>query len=221
MTTARPVQRASRNALKRAFDLVVASLALVLLSPVIVALAVLVRFKLGGGPIIFQQRRPGLHGKPFTIYKFRTMLDTTDGHGNLLPSIERTPPFGHRIRSLSLDELPELWNVIKGDMSLVGPRPLMMSYLSRYNAEQARRHEVKPGITGLAQVSGRNAITWAEKFVLDLEYVDNHDMWMDVGILVRTARTVISRDGIRHSATDDMPEFLGTAATSLDLVSDR
>ena len=163
-----------QDGLKRLFDIVVSGSIMVLGSPVFLVIGLLVRIRLGS-PVIYRQERPGLHGRPFTIYKFRSMLDTTDERGVLLPSIERTPPFGHRLRSLSLDELPELWNVLKGDMSLVGPRPLMMSYLPRYTAEQARRHEVRPGITGLAQISGRNALTWEQKFVLDVEYVDHHD----------------------------------------------
>ena len=140
------------------------------------------------------------------------MVDTTDADGKLLPSVERTTPFGYRLRALSLDELPELWNVLKGDMSLVGPRPLMMSYLPRYDAEQARRHDVRPGITGLAQIRGRNALSWEEKFALDLEYVDHHDLRMDLSILFGTASAVLSRDGIRYGDGIDMPEFLGTEA---------
>lgn len=198
---------------KRLFDVVVASWLLVVLSPVIATTAVLVWLRLGR-PVIYSQQRPGLGGKPFTIYKFRTMMDTTDASGLLLPSVTRTPPFGRRLRALSLDELPELWNVVKGDMSLVGPRPLMISYLPRYNSEQARRHEVRPGITGLAQISGRNAISWEEKFALDVRYVDQHNVGMDLGILVRTIGAVVSRSGIRHGEGVDMPEFLGTEAPS-------
>ena len=201
----------ARDLTKRAFDLVVATSAAVVLSPVIAVVALLVRLRLGS-PVIFRQVRPGLEGRPFTIYKFRTMLETTDANGALLPSVARTPPFGQRLRALSLDELPELWNVIKGDMSLVGPRPLMTAYLPRYNPEQARRHDVRPGITGLAQVSGRNAISWEEKFALDVQYVDTHDLPMDVAILTRTIGAVLSGDGVRHSETVDMPEFLGTEA---------
>ncbi len=198
---------------KRALDLVGASLALIGLSPVMLVVAVLVRLRLGS-PVIYRQERPGLGGQPFTIYKFRTMVDTTDGAGKLLPSVQRTAPFGQRLRALSLDELPELWNVIKGDMSLVGPRPLMMAYLPRYNAEQARRHDVRPGITGLAQISGRNAISWEEKFALDVRYVEQHSLRMDLAILARTAGAVLSRTGIRYGEGIDMPEFLGSDGSS-------
>jgi lipopolysaccharide/colanic/teichoic acid biosynthesis glycosyltransferase len=143
------------------------------------------------------------------------MTDATDDAGRLLPSVQRTTPFGYRLRALSLDELPELWNVLKGDMSLVGPRPLMMSYLPRYTVDQARRHDVRPGITGLAQVRGRNALSWEEKFALDLEYVERHDLRMDLAILLRTAAAVMSREGIRHGEGVDMPEFLGTEAPAV------
>ena len=196
---------------KRLFDLAAGTLLLVALSPVMLVVAVLVRTRLGS-PVLYSQERPGLRGRPFTIHKFRTMADTTDATGRLLPSVERTPPFGQRLRALSLDELPELWNVLKGDMSLVGPRPLMMAYLPRYNPEQARRHDVRPGITGLAQISGRNAISWEEKFALDIEYVDRHSLRMDLAILARTVTAVLSRNGIRHGESVDMPEFLGTEA---------
>ena len=199
----------STNSVKRAFDLVVATMMLILLSPVILAIAVLVRLRLGR-PVLFRQVRPGLGGGAFTIYKFRSMLDGTDEHGVTLPNSERRHPFGERLRALSLDELPELWNVIKGDMSLVGPRPLRMFYLERYNAEQARRHEVKPGITGVAQVGGRNAITWEEKFALDVDYVDNHDLALDIAILFRTLGTVVSRDDVVPHGRTEMPDFMGT-----------
>ena len=208
MSTARQ-QVAHQSATKRAFDLVAGATLATLLSPVIVIVAILVRARLGS-PVLFRQIRPGLGGRPFTIYKFRTMTDTTDAAGRLLPSVERTPPFGQRLRALSLDELPELWNVIKGDMSLVGPRPLITDYLPRYSAEQARRHDVRPGITGLAQVSGRNAISWEEKFALDVRYVDAHDLRMDIGILLRTVGVVLSRGGVRYAESVDMPEFLGS-----------
>ncbi len=208
MSSARGARRVG-NAAKRLFDIIVATALLVILAPVLMVVAVLVRSRLGQ-PVIYRQRRPGLKGRPFTIYKFRTMLDATDTTGQLLPSVQRTPPFGHRLRTLSLDELPELLNVIKGDMSMVGPRPLMMSYLPRYDAEQARRHDVRPGITGLAQVSGRNALSWEDRFALDVQYVDGHSLWMDISILVRTVRAVLRREGIRHAEGVDMTEFLGT-----------
>jgi lipopolysaccharide/colanic/teichoic acid biosynthesis glycosyltransferase len=207
----------ARDRAKRAFDVVVGSCALIVLSPVMATVAALVRVRLGS-PVIFRQLRPGLRGRPFTIYKFRTMLDTKDASGALLPSVERTPTFGQRLRALSLDELPELWNVVKGDMSLVGPRPLMTSYLPRYNAEQARRHDVRPGITGLAQVNGRNAISWEQKFALDIEYVDRHDLRLDLAILGRTIGAVLSGTGVRYSDSVDMPEFLGTEAPSASAV---
>jgi sugar transferase EpsL len=208
--TPRRTPRPSRT--KRAFDLVAGTALATLLSPVIVIVAVLVRARLGS-PVLYRQVRPGLGGRPFTIYKFRTMVDKTDTSGRLLPSVERTPPFGQRVRALSLDELPELWNVIKGDMSLVGPRPLMTAYLPRYSPEQARRHDVRPGITGLAQVSGRNAISWEEKFALDVRYVDTHSLRMDIAILIRTVGVVLSRGGVRYAESVDMPEFLGSDAT--------
>ena len=207
----------ARDRAKRAFDLVVATSAMIVLSPVIAVVAVLVRLRLGA-PVIFRQTRPGRAGRPFTIYKFRTMLETADANGVLLPSVARTPPFGQRLRALSLDELPELWNVVKGDMSLVGPRPLITAYLPRYNTEQARRHDVRPGITGLAQVSGRNAISWEEKFALDVRYVDTHDLPMDVAILTRTIGAVLSGNGVRHSETVDMPEFLGSDSSAAGIV---
>ncbi len=211
--TARPSVPAAPSRSKRLFDVVVASALLVALSPVMVVVAILVRVRLGS-PVIYRQERPGLRGRPFTIYKFRTMVETTDDGGRLLPSVQRTPPFGQRLRALSLDELPELWNVLRGDMSLVGPRPLMTAYLPRYNAEQARRHEVRPGITGLAQVNGRNAISWEEKFALDVRYVDEHSLGLDLRILARTAGAVVSRTGIRYGDGIDMPEFLGTEGAS-------
>lgn len=194
---------------KRLFDLAIALPAASLLSPIILAVALAVRVKLGS-PILYRQVRPGLHGRPFTIYKFRSMLDTRDEHGELLPGEQRTTPFSERLRALSLDELPELWNVLKGDMSLVGPRPLLMEYLARYTPEQARRHEVKPGITGLAQVGGRNAITWEQKFALDIEYVDNHDLRMDLDILWRTVGVVLKREGVNHGDHLHMSPFLGS-----------
>jgi lipopolysaccharide/colanic/teichoic acid biosynthesis glycosyltransferase len=198
------------DAVKRAFDIVVAGSAMVILSPLILGLALALRIT-QGAPVLFRQQRPGLGGAPFTIYKFRTMLDADpveDASDNV-----RTTRLGRRLRSLSLDELPELWNVVKGDMSIVGPRPLLMAYISRYTPEQARRHEVRPGITGLAQVNGRNAISWDERFALDLQYVDEHDLRMDIGILVRTVAAVLSREGINASDEETMPEFMGSGST--------
>jgi lipopolysaccharide/colanic/teichoic acid biosynthesis glycosyltransferase len=181
----------------------------VILSPVIVVLAVLVRLKLGS-PVLFKQERPGLAGRPFKLIKLRTMLDDRDEGGALRPDAERITPFGRWLRSTSLDELPELWNVFKGEMSLVGPRPLLMHYLPLYTVEQARRHDVRPGITGWAQVNGRNAIGWDEKFALDVWYVDHWSLALDARILLATLKSVASRHGI--SAEDDatMPEFTGS-----------
>lgn len=196
---------------KRAFDIAIAGSALVLLSPLIAVTAVAVRLRLGS-PVIFKQQRPGLHGRPFTLYKFRSMLDATDDRGQPISDVDRTPPFGRRLRSSSLDELPELLNVLHGDMSLVGPRPLLMEYLERYTPEQARRHEVRPGITGLAQVGGRNALTWEQKFAMDVEYVEHHDLRMDLDVLLRTVRVVLLREGIHHGdvSEDEMPDFMGS-----------
>jgi sugar transferase EpsL len=216
MTRAVPTTSASYRG-KRLFDLAGALPLLILLSPVMLAVGLLVRLRLGP-PALFTQERAGLGGKPFTIYKFRTMVDTRDASGTLLPGAHRTPPLGRRLRALSLDELPELWNVLKGDMSLVGPRPLMLYYLPRYDSTQMRRHEVKPGITGLAQVSGRNAISWEEKFDLDVHYVDHQRLRLDVEILLRTAWMVVTRKGIRYAEGVDMPEFLGTEARSAETI---
>lgn len=198
--------------LKRSVDILIALLALLLLLPVIAFVALLVRLKLGS-PVIFRQRRPGLGGRPFIIYKFRTMLDLYDEDGRELPAEQRVTPFGRFLRRASLDELPELINVIKGEMSLVGPRPLRMRYLSRYTPEQYRRHEVKPGITGWAQVNGRNALTWEGRFDLDVWYVDNWNNWLDVKILWMTVFSVLKREGISASGSDTtvMDEFMGSA----------
>jgi lipopolysaccharide/colanic/teichoic acid biosynthesis glycosyltransferase len=195
--------------MKRLFDFVAASLALLLLAFPLLALAWLIRRKLGS-PVLFRQVRPGLHGKPFTMVKFRTMTDERGQDGALLPDAQRLTPFGRFLRSSSLDELPELWNVLRGDMSLVGPRPLLMEYLPLYTPDQARRHVVRPGITGWAQVNGRNAISWEEKFALDVWYVDNRSMWMDVQILWRTVRKVLVRDGISAAGEVTMPKFTGS-----------
>lgn len=195
---------------KRAIDVVVSTLALILLSPLLSGIAWLVRVKLGS-PVLFRQQRPGQHGRPFTIYKFRTMTDARDGQGNLLPDADRLTPFGQFLRSTSLDALPELINVVKGEMSLVGPRPLLMRYLERYTPEQMRRHEVKPGITGWAQVNGRNTLTWEQKFALDVWYVDHQSFWLDLKIILLTVWKVLKREGINRPGQATMEEFFGTA----------
>ncbi len=182
--------------LKRVFDIVLSMIAIIALSPVLLILAILVYVKLGS-PILFTQKRPGLYGESYTIYKFRSMTNETDEDGNLLPNEERLTPFGQKLRRTSLDELPELFNVLKGEMSLVGPRPLMMRYLSRYSERQARRHEVKPGITGWAQVHGRNCVSWPERFNMDVWYVDNQSLWLDIKILFKTLGTVWSQEGAK------------------------
>ena len=194
--------------LKRLFDILAASFGLLLLSPVILIVAWQVSRKLGS-PVFFRQTRPGLNGKPFEMVKFRTMRDAYDDAGNPLPNEKRHTPFGSFLRSTSLDELPELWNVIKGDMSLVGPRPLLMEYLPLYSEEQSRRHEVRPGITGWAQVNGRNAISWDEKFKLDVWYVDNRSMILDIKILFLTVKKVVKKDGINSSVDTTMTRFTG------------
>ncbi len=196
------------GALKRLFDLVSASFALLLLFPVLLLVAWLVHRRLGS-PVLFRQVRPGLHGKPFEMVKFRTMRDAVDTEGNALPDAERLTPFGRFLRSTSLDELPELWNVIKGDMSLVGPRPLLMEYLPLYSTEQARRHEVRPGITGWAQVNGRNAVSWPEKFALDIWYVDNRSLLLDIRILFLTIKKVFVREGISAEGQVTASRFTG------------
>lgn len=196
---------------KRLFDLVMTGLLLILLSPVLLGLGFAVRARLGS-PVLFRQRRPGRHGQPFMLRKFRTMTDSRDAEGQLLPDHERLTPFGAFLRSTSLDELPELLNVLSGDMSLVGPRPLLMQYLQRYSPEQARRHEVRPGITGWAQVNGRNALTWEEKFELDVWYVDHFSLTMDLRILFATLATILRREGISHADQVTMPEFMGSQA---------
>lgn len=195
--------------MKRIFDLLVASSALLLLAVPLLLLVVLIRSKLGN-PVLFRQVRPGLHGKPFTMIKFRTMTDDRGSDGTLLTDVQRMTPFGRFLRATSLDELPELWNVIKGDMSLVGPRPLLMEYLPLYTPEQARRHEVRPGITGWAQVNGRNAISWPEKFDLDVWYVDNHSLLLDMRILWLTVRKVLVRDGISAAGEVTASKFTGS-----------
>jgi len=194
---------------KRIFDLVGAGFLLVLLGPVLLGLAFLVRVRLGP-PVLFRQKRPGLHGHPFYFYKFRTMEDKRDVDGNLLPDEERLTGFGRWLRQYSLDELPQLFNVLKGELSFVGPRPLLMAYLERYEKEQARRHEVKPGITGWAQVNGRNAVSWEEKFALDVWYVDNRSFMLDLKIMALTLIKVIKAEGISGEGTATMPEFMGS-----------
>lgn len=194
---------------KRLFDVVAAAFGLLLLFPVFVGVAWLIRYKLGS-PVFFRQTRPGFCGEPFQMIKFRTMLDATDKHGNPLPDEQRITSFGRFLRSTSLDELPELWNVLKGDMSLVGPRPLLMEYLPLYTEEQYRRHEVRPGVTGWAQVNGRNAISWEEKFKLDVWYVDNRSLWLDLTILFLTVKKVLVRDGISGEGEVTMSKFTGS-----------
>jgi lipopolysaccharide/colanic/teichoic acid biosynthesis glycosyltransferase len=195
--------------LKRIFDLVVAGLGLLVLALPLLMLAVFIRRKLGS-PVLFRQVRPGLHGQPFEMVKFRTMTDERGPDGELLPDAQRLTPFGRFLRASSLDELPELWNVLKGDMSLVGPRPLLMEYLPLYSPEQTRRHEVRPGITGWAQVNGRNAISWEEKFALDVWYVDHRSLWLDMRILWLTVRKVLVRDGISAVGEATMSRFTGS-----------
>jgi len=194
--------------MKRIFDFLLATLALVMLSIPFLLLVWSIRRKLGS-PVFFRQRRPGLYGEPFEMVKFRTMTDARGPDGQLLPDAERLTPFGRFLRSTSLDELPELWNVVKGDMSLVGPRPLLMEYLPLYSAEQARRHEVRPGVTGWAQVNGRNALSWEDKFRLDVWYVDNHSLWLDIKILWLTVRKVLVREGISADGEATMSKFTG------------
>jgi lipopolysaccharide/colanic/teichoic acid biosynthesis glycosyltransferase len=193
---------------KRCFDWLGSTAGLLVLLPLLLTIAVLVRLFLGS-PVFFVQERPGLHGRPFRIIKFRTMRSECDGHGNPLPDAHRLTAFGRWLRSTSLDELPELWNVLKGDMSLVGPRPLLMSYLGRYTERQARRHEVRPGLTGWAQVNGRNALSWNERFELDVWYVDNQSLLLDMKIIFMTLSRVLLRQGVSSEGHVTMPEFLG------------
>lgn len=197
---------------KRAFDIVAAGSALLVLSPALLGVSFLVRKNLGS-PVLFRQVRPGLNGKPFEMIKFRTMLDAVDAGGNILPDSERLTRFGRFLRSTSLDELPELWNVLRGDMSLVGPRPLLMEYLPLYSPEQARRHEAKPGVTGWAQINGRNAISWEDKFKLDVWYVDNQSLWLDIRILLLTVKKVVVRDGISADGEATMTRFTGSKSS--------
>ncbi|CAI3143976.1 putative sugar transferase EpsL [Acinetobacter baumannii] len=195
--------------IKRLLDIVIASIALILLSPLYFYVGYKVKKNLGS-PVLFRQVRPGLHGKPFEMIKFRTMKDATDTQGNPLPDSERLTPFGKMLRSTSLDEMPELWNVIKGDMSIVGPRPLLMEYLPLYNKEQAKRHDVRPGMTGHAQVNGRNAISWEEKFKLDTWYVENRSLWLDFKIMLQTVKKVIAKEDINEAGEVTMTKFTGS-----------
>ena len=198
-----------KNCLKRVMDFVLSLMAIIVLSPVLLIVAVLVRTKLGS-PVLFTQERPGKDEKIFKLYKFRTMTDEKDEHGELLPDEVRLTKFGKMIRSTSLDELPELFNILKGDMSIIGPRPLLVRYLPRYNAEQRRRHEVRPGLSGLAQVNGRNAISWEDKFKYDVEYVDHVTFLGDWKIILQTVWNVLKRDGISSETSVTMEEFMGS-----------
>ena len=194
--------------LKRVLDVVIASTALLLLSPVYFFVAYKVRKNLGS-PVLFRQVRPGLHGKPFEMIKFRSMKDAVDENGNPLPDSERLTPFGQMLRATSLDEMPELCNVIKGEMSIVGPRPLLMEYLPLYNSQQAKRNDVRPGMTGHAQVNGRNAISWEEKFKLDTWYVENQSLWLDFKIMLKTVKKVLAKDDISAEGEATMTKFTG------------
>lgn len=193
---------------KRLIDISCSALALIILSPLLLVLALLVRIRLGA-PVLFRQERPGRMGEPFLMVKFRTMTDRRDAGGQLMPDADRLTPFGRWLRATSFDELPELWNVLRGDMSLIGPRPLLMQYLPLYSKEQWRRHLVRPGVTGWAQVNGRNALGWDEKFELDVWYVDHHNLWVDLKILFLTIKSVIGREGISAAGEATMPAFTG------------
>jgi lipopolysaccharide/colanic/teichoic acid biosynthesis glycosyltransferase len=199
----------TQEMLKRAFDLTASAAALIVFAPLLLGLAFVIRRKLGS-PVLFSQVRPGFKGVPFRMYKFRSMTEARDANGAVLPDAVRLTPFGRKLRSSSLDELPELWNVLKGEMSLVGPRPLLMEYLPLYSAEQARRHDVRPGITGWAQINGRNAISWDDKFRLDTWYADNHSFALDMKILFQTLLKVTRRDGISAEGEATMPKFTGS-----------
>ena len=203
------MQAGVQLALKRALDIVASGLGLLLLSPILLVIAIVVRLTLGT-PVLFSQVRPGLYGKPFRIYKFRTMASACDAAGRLLPDELRLTKFGSFLRSTSMDELPQLWNVVRGDLSLVGPRPLLMQYLDRYTPSQARRNDVLPGITGWCQVNGRNELQWEEKFALDTWYVENWSFVLDLKILFQTALSVIGREGISSEGHVTMPEFMGS-----------
>ena len=199
-------ERVGKAKVKRLIDVISSAAALVVLSPLLLVLALLIRWNMGL-PVFFVQVRPGHKGRPFTLYKFRTMIEKMDSKGQLSPDADRLTYFGRFLRASSLDELPAFWNVLKGDMSMVGPRPLLMQYLNRYTPEQARRHEVKPGITGWAQINGRNAISWEEKFKLDVWYVDNWSLWLDVKIIFMTIWKIIKREGINQQGQATMEEF--------------
>jgi lipopolysaccharide/colanic/teichoic acid biosynthesis glycosyltransferase len=193
---------------KRVFDFFVSFIAMIVLLPVIIVVAYMIRKNLGT-PILFRQTRPGFHGKPFSMIKFRSMKDATDREGNILPDGERMTPFSDKLRNSSLDELPGLWNVLKGDMSLVGPRPLLMQYLPLYSEEQSRRHNVRPGVTGWSQVNGRNSISWEQKFTLDVWYVDNRTLWLDIKILLLTVKKVFFKEGISADGHATIVPFKG------------
>ncbi|MBD5444177.1 MAG: sugar transferase [Lachnospiraceae bacterium] len=197
-----------RNCIKRLLDIIISLCGIIILFPVYLVLAILVRLKLGS-PVLFKQERPGKDEKIFKLYKFRSMTDATDENGNLLPDEDRLPAFGKKLRSTSLDELPELFNILKGDMSIIGPRPLLVRYLPRYNEFQKHRHDVRPGLTGLAQTHGRNAITWEKKFEYDVEYVNNLSFALDVKIFLETVRAVLKREGISSETSATMEEFMG------------
>lgn len=198
-----------RNYIKRIIDLILSFMAIIVLSPVLLIVAILVRTKLGS-PVIFKQKRPGMNEKIFTLYKFRTMTDETDEQGNLLPDEVRLTKFGKLLRSTSLDELPELFNILKGDMAIVGPRPLLVRYLPRYNEHQKKRHNVRPGFTGYAQVNGRNSISWEEKFDFDVYYVEHVSFLLDVKIIFKTIKVVFAREGISSDTSATMEEFKGS-----------
>lgn len=198
---------------KRAFDLVLAASLLLVLAPLLLVLAAIIALRLGR-PVLFSQPRPGRHGQVFTLYKFRTMTEARDASGALLPDAVRLTPLGRWLRATSLDELPELWNILRGEMSFVGPRPLLVRYLPRYSPEQARRHEVRPGLTGWAQINGRNALTWEAKFALDVWYVDHASFWLDLQILWQTAFKVFRREGISAVGEATMTEFMGSPPSS-------
>ncbi|MFR1755836.1 MAG: sugar transferase [Thomasclavelia spiroformis] len=199
-----------RKYIKRLLDFILSLFAIIILSPVLLIVALLVRIKLGS-PVIFKQKRPGLNEKIFTLYKFRTMTDARDEHGNLLPDEIRLTKFGELLRSTSLDELPELFNILKGDMSIVGPRPLLVRYLPLYNEHQKHRHDVRPGFTGYAQCNGRNAISWEEKFDLDVYYTKNLTLFMDIKIIIKTIKVVLFREGISSETSVTMEEFRGSS----------